>query len=324
MLHQRVAQVGALVAAVLPGAPGRLAEVGGAAGAQRPHRQRPAARHRLLVALVADDHQAAAARGCAGRGSASKSAAGGAARPRQRQRALRLLLVGDADRCPAGPGPGPARGRSRRRPRSSPRSRPRSGAPRGAGRTRTVTSGITPSTPSEPTISSRRAGPAAVCGVSRVSQLAGRGEQADRADQRVEAPVAARGLAGRAGRGEAADRRVLEGLREVAEGQALARRAPPPPPARAGRRRGARSASGGRPSTSRSAAEVEADQALVGAAQRLDPADDAGAAAEGDDGDALAGADVEDPAQRLGVGRAARPRRAPPRARRARIRARSA
>ena len=40
-------------------------------------------------------------------------------------------------------------------------------------------------------------------------------------------------------------------------------------------------------STSRSARQVEADQPAVGAAQRLDPADDAGAAAEGDDGDAL-------------------------------------
>ncbi len=38
----------------------------------------------------------------------------------------------------------------------------------GAGRTRTVTSVITPRTPSEPRISSRSAGPAAVWGVARV------------------------------------------------------------------------------------------------------------------------------------------------------------
>ena len=39
--------------------------------------------------------------------------------------------------------------------------------------------------------------------------------------------------------------------------------------------------------------EVEADQTRVPAAQRRDPADDAGAAAVGDDGDPLCGADVE-------------------------------
>jgi hypothetical protein len=49
-------------------------------------------------------------------------------------------------------------------------------------------------------------------------------------------------------------------------------------------------------------AEVEADQAGVVAAQRLDPADDAGAAAEGHDRDALRCADLQYPAQRLRVG----------------------
>ena len=61
----------------------------------------------------------------------------------------------------------------------------------------------------------------------------GRG-QLDRGDQLVEAPVAARGLAGRAGGGEAADRRLLEGLREVPERHARARPAPPRPRGRAG------------------------------------------------------------------------------------------
>ena len=49
------------------------------------------------------------------------------------------------------------------------------------------------------------------------------------------------------------------------------------------------------------AGEVEADQPRVGAAQRLDPADDAGAAAVGDDGDALRGAGLEDRRQPPGV-----------------------
>ena len=246
-LHQGVAQVGALVAAVLPGAAGRLAEVGGAAGAQRAHRQRPPARHRLL-ARPRGRRSSGSRRGvCAGRGS--------------RRRACRRARAGP--RGPASP-----------RVSSSSETRMTSGSPgpwasaaddlgaglealghpglvaahrRAAGRTRTVTSGMTPSTPSEPTISSRSAGPAAVCGVSSVCRSPAGAMQADRADQGVEAPVAARGLAGRAGRGEAADRRVLEGLREVAEGQALRAPAPPPPRARAGRRRGSRSASGGRP-----------------------------------------------------------------------------
>ncbi len=50
-------------------------------------------------------------------------------------------------------------------------------------------------------------------------------------------------------------------------------------------------------------AEVEADEVAVGAAHRLDPADHAGAAAEGHDRDARGGAGVDCPSQRLGVGR---------------------
>ena len=91
----------------------------------------------------------------------------------------------------------------------------------------------------------------------------------------------------RPGRGEAADRRVLEGLREVAEDEPVPRQ----------RRFGLRAAQAGSQGRgqraavdldSAQAAEVEADQALVGAAQRLDAADDAGPAPEGDDRDALA------------------------------------
>ena len=47
-LHQGVAQVGALVAAALPGAAGRLTEIDRATAAKRPDRERPAPRDRLL------------------------------------------------------------------------------------------------------------------------------------------------------------------------------------------------------------------------------------------------------------------------------------
>ena len=56
---------------------------------------------------------------------------------------------------------------------------------------------------------------------SLTATLGARGEQAHGADQVVEAAVAARGLSGGAGRGEAADRRVLERLGEVAQRQSL-------------------------------------------------------------------------------------------------------
>ena len=88
----------------------------------------------------------------------------------------------------------------------------------------------------------------------------------------------------------------------MAEGQALRGRAPPPPRARAGRRRAARSASGGRPRPRAGAPRSRLITRVVVAAQRLDPADHAGAAAEGDDRDSLGGADLDRPPQRLGVG----------------------
>ena len=97
----------------------------------------------------------------------------------------------------------------------------------------------------------------------------------------------------------------------MAEGEALRGRAPPRPRGRAGRRRGARSASGGRPRPRAARARSRLISALVRAAQRLDPADDAGAAAEGDDGDALGRAGVEQRAAPRRRRRAPRPRRGP-------------
>ena len=151
------------------------------------------------------------------------------------------------------------------------------------------------------------------------AQVPGRGEQPHRADQRVEAPVAAGGLARRAGRGEAADRRVLEGLREVAEGEALG----------AERRLRLRPAQpGAEPRGERGVVDddfaqrgqVEADQRRVGAAQGLDPADHAGAAAERHHGDVVRRAGVDQPTDggRVGgdedrVGSVLQPARAQPR-----------
>ncbi len=117
--------------------------------------------------------------------------------------------------------------------------------------------------------------------------LAGRGEQPHRADQRVEAAVAARGLAGRAGRGEAADRSRTRRTAGSGRGSGPAR---PSAASASGPRRPAprRAVSERRStSTSRRAPRSRLISAVVRAAQRLDPADDAGAAAEGDDRDAL-------------------------------------
>ena len=84
---------------------------------------------------------------------------------------------------------------------------PRSGAPPGAGRTRSVASQITPSTPSEPTTSSRRLGPAADAGTGLRAQLArGRHAAARASHQLVDAAVAGRRLPGGARGHPAAER----------------------------------------------------------------------------------------------------------------------
>ena len=96
-VHQRVAQVGALEAAALPGppgAPGRGRRRRRDAGSRTV--ERAAARHGLPLALPADDHQAAVAR-CAQPQVAAEERARDAPRPREGERDARLLLVGDAD-----------------------------------------------------------------------------------------------------------------------------------------------------------------------------------------------------------------------------------
>ena len=89
----------------------------------------------------------------------------------------------------------------------------------------------------------------------------------------------------------------------MAEREAVALPAPPRPRARAGRRRAARSASARRPRPRAAASRSRLISRVVAAAQRLDAADDAGAAAEGDHGDALRRAGLEHRGDRLGVGR---------------------
>ena len=110
-----------------------------------------------------------------------------------------------------------------RRRRSSRRRRPRRRARAGAGRTRSESSLITPSVPSEPTSSWRRPGPAALAGSGGSVDLAGRRGEAQAQHHLLDRAVAGRGLPGRARRGAAAERDVLEGLREVAERAARAR-----------------------------------------------------------------------------------------------------
>ena len=58
---QRVAKVGPLVAAVLPGAPGRLAQLDRAARPQRADSEGASSGDGLALALKTDDHQAPSA-----------------------------------------------------------------------------------------------------------------------------------------------------------------------------------------------------------------------------------------------------------------------
>ena len=110
--------------------------------------------------------------------------------------------------------------------RTSGTTSPRSGACSGSARTRRVASQITPSTPSEPIISSRRSGPAAVRGQRRGATSPPGATMPQPLDELVDAAVAGRGLAGGTSGNPAADRRELERLREVAQRQSLGRELP--------------------------------------------------------------------------------------------------
>ncbi len=124
------------------------------------------------------------------------------------------------------------------------------------------------------------------------AQLTGRGDHREGGYELVEASVAARRLAGGPRRREAADGRVLERLREMADrepvrahgvlglGAAQTR-------SEGGDERDAVDLDAAHP------AQIQRDQALVRAGDRVDAADHAGSAAERDHRDPLARADLE-------------------------------
>jgi hypothetical protein len=117
---------------------------------------------------------------------------------------------------------------------------------------RTVTDVTTPRTPSLPSASCSRSGPAAVAAPRPSTSGPRRRLQLERDDELVEAAVAGAGLAGAARGGVAPEAGVLVGLREVPERQAVRREQLAPQPVRARPARRSRSAPARRPRTSRS------------------------------------------------------------------------
>ncbi len=286
---------------MLPGATGGPSEVGGATGAQCAHGQRPAAGDGLLVPLVADDQHAALAPPAKGQ-IAAEQGLGGPARTLKSERHPRLFAIGDADHIgqarALGEGANDLRAglevlgdpglvATHRGPAADP--------------DRDVGDHAQGPLGADDQLAQRRSGG----GVGRRhrAHLRRRRDQAHRADEVVEAAVATRGLPRRPGRGEAADRRVLEGLGEVAEDEAG--------PVQLGFGLGAAEAGAqGRGQRSgvdadlAQADQIETYQSPVGAPLGGDAADDAGATAEGDDRHPLRRADLEHPAHLLRVGRA--------------------
>ena len=157
----------------------------------------------------------------------------------------------------------------------------------GRGRTRTQASAITPRMPSEPI--SIRSGRGTGAGARQPPALPGaaRGDRPHRLDQVVDVGVEGGEVAAGPGRDPAAQGRVLEGLREVAQGEAvLAQLLLEPRPGGAGLdpRRERESAS---TSSTRSRRRRSSETTGRSPSRRLDAADDAGAAAEGIDRGAL-------------------------------------
>ena len=165
---------------------------------------------------------------------------------------------------------------------------PRTPAPRVAGVTSTPTDVITPSVPSLPRISWRRSGPGRRLRRPAELERPLRRRHPHPDDALVEASVAGRRLTARPSRREAADRRVLKRLREVAERvaalaeQRLRLWAAQP---RLERRRLARPRRA-RPADSAAAHPGRSSPAKP-SRSRCQPADDRRAAAERDDRDQL-------------------------------------
>ena len=223
VVEQPVAQVRRAEAIAAPGAAGRAAER---------HAAVPRGRSRACAAARRDALRAARrprrrrrAR-CALRRSRSVRASASARRGRieaarriapQCLRQLGLGCVGEPHHRDVDALARRRRARRRRRRRSCGRAcRGRRARPAHRARA-AVASTITPSMPSEPSTSSFRSGPA---GGTRYGERANhtfRCHHAHRDQQVVDGAVAVRALAAGARRDPAAERRVLEGLREVAE-----------------------------------------------------------------------------------------------------------
>ena len=196
--------------------------------------------------------------------------------------------------------------------RSPGRTTPRSATLSGTGCTRTRTRVMTPKTPSEPQNSSRKIRAGGRGGRATEIERAGRGDHPHAADHVVEPAVAGGVLAGGPGRGVAADAGEPEALREVAEGEAaLAEQA-------LGLRAGEAGAQFGfagdlvEPVQGVEAAQVQGDDGVEVAADRIEAADHAGAAAERHDGDALAASRIRESARPRPRCRAGSPRRGRP------------
>ncbi len=151
----------------------------------------------------------------------------------------------------------------------------------GSGRTDSVASVITPSTPSEPTSSSRSDGPAADGGHHLGLQHPRRRNAAQPEHELVDAAVAGRRLSGRARGHVAADRRVLERLREVPEREAAAGEERLRPRAEHARLEGGGERERVGVDEAVHQAQVERDQRREAVPQRLHSAHHAGAATEG-------------------------------------------
>ena len=178
--------------------------------------------------------------------------------------------VGSSSRQFAGLRPDCARALAppRRPRRSSAKATPR---PRAlwAGRswTRTQASVITPRMPSEPISIRSGLGPAPEPGQPPALPGAGRGDRAHRLDQVVDVGVDGREVAAGAGRDPAAERRELERLREVAQGEPVLARAGPRAPGRA-RRPGSAPRARPRSTSSTRSSRAEVDRHRAGVARR--------------------------------------------------------
>ena len=229
------------------------------------------AHDREAAALVAAHAQVAPAEPLRGAARRRQRPWSGASRPRPR-----------AGSRPPPRGPAPSRGTRHSPPRSWRTTRPRTGGPPGRAGRAASPRRSPPARPPTPTTSSRRLGPAADAGTAFVVSSPAGVTQRTASHQLVDAPVSGRGLA-RGARGDpAAERRVLERLREVAERAAprAARRSSSGPSRPAWARSGQRGQIHVHGAVPTSRAEIERSHAREALPHRLHAPHDARAAAE--------------------------------------------